>query len=1784
MYLSWNTAAKTPSRLNQPKGPLLQSLVISHLAQKQPLTARWLYSWVVVPPFSSPVQLGVAALVVPPLAAVPGFVYNATLKVRDTQTGEANQRTFMLEPLHSPLRLFTEGPVGNVSVNNPVSIQAKCTDPDGGNVTYSWNCTGNCSDSVLRAVSQTSNSSLTISLGWSTGSPSFVVTAICTSSLGARSVSRTVSLTGVQYQLPRVSVSGPASTQTTSSLLLEAKAEGGTPTSYAWSCDDPCGLDLEKVELSPLGSHTNRLLLLANTLRPGLDVIFRVAVGFGSDTVKVMTVVLVESGPRGGTVTSSLVEATGLDRITVEAASWVADLESYPLEYALYGIDEAMNAVPLSLYSPTQSITAFLPDVAKPTVYELQLRVRDRRGNVAEARTAIMIHPAERSRLFMVEDIALSLREGNTELALAAFLAASSQEVSSKLIEIVTALSPTAHNAEQYAALACSVASQGSASSIGVIAAAATLVSGVIGVASSDALQLSLRALGSIAASLTCQANQTSAALSDQSQLMVITNTMQNVSLAIAELREIAVALFASTLQAGESRELLSDTLESVCSRASEEQSVVTLQTSSFSVKVDTQQATDAGKSLILCASKWASNPFDSYCDVATLSDVTGINILSVNSDGVVQYETSTAVDFLLQTAAGATASPQCSFFNTSSLHFESGGCAVVSEAAEYVTCHCNHLTEFVIAHSSAMRPQQEGTPLAFAIMGSMTATAIVGVIVGWIVDCAQQRHFYGSQSKAASEAKSSYTASGEHEYCAVTPIKTTLQQKHWWTFLQWHPLSAIFFADAISSYTIPQRVLVLSCEVSVVFASSAIALQVLKVKFGLSFFVGFCMSFPIVAAVNTVLPLFFKRVQRRRSSASTAEKYAAGAERVIQATEPTKEGPLTRRSSTLLGCVRCSSFVTSKLQAMSSGSPLRAHSQARLTDPALKEPSDPFTDQEGSAAAKKASQSKSVNEIHAMVENNHLNSISLSRARIKEVCISLTLRKHYLSSTTVCALDMAMDLTSIYGVSDDSPKKATETKSFASRIAALLSLPLKDAEPEPFGIAVENAASRDPRPAPDIPDTAMLLSCALQQQTECDTLIPAVVMRRTNAAVEQRVYACEMHCVCWRLAIECIKVQDPQLMLAEVLFVLHVLIDCPDLFFVLFSRPPPLTISEVVCVVVEYAMGDPPEGALMNPGRLWGTFYGYYLRKLDAASYENLRAKSETPTSNAVCALLGLCGTEPFALRVGCVPYSLRMEEANEVPSVRTALDHLSESPVHNLVLVSHVFRLATKPNLDQRWEVSSADLIERAMWSDVNSIPTSARCSVEETNRLLHVGEGRSAAYLPTQLNRALSALSDEAAERTDFVKDPHLRCAYAASSATAPSCVLTAIDKCCVGKEWKEKLQTVVMTHNNFYATIECGRLMTLLEALDRDMTLAEWGEEYMRELDALRLLADSTSLQLALDDSNKWIGDGKRRRDEACGVNAFTPHDATPSDPCLLRLLNGCTRGCMRYVSPGATPSLPLTQLAKLHPVNCQGTGTQHCPHLSVASGVCASGVGDQVEIMAGKYTNICLRGCHGTFNSPLILAPRNYMLTLNRDEETNKEGEASKQCEEHNGAGVAQPEKACDDVFIESSMDEPPLRFEDCSHIHVLGAYVKTENVAVVSRRSIDCNLGDCDVTCQQLYRTDTDNVPVPADANLVHLAGAPSSPCTPVDGPRLSWQYAILGYVVAAGLLAVCAIGAALFESTRRVSSSDVWEWVASACVTLLIVFVGLCCTALWKEMASRRKQLMQLWNDFRLR
>jgi hypothetical protein len=177
----------------------------------------------------------------------------------------------------------------------------------------------------------------------------------------------------------------------------------------------------------------------------------------------------------------------------------------------------------------------------------------------------------------------------------------------------------------------------------------------------------------------------------------------------------------------------------------------------------------------------------------------------------------------------------------------------------------------------------------------------------------------------------------------------------------------------------------------------------------------------------------------------------------------------------------------------------------------------------------------------------------------------------------------------------------------------------------------------------------------AYMDDTGATSPTPTVAMplASTDEARNAELYADEMHSCAWRLAIECVK--ECELSLAEALFTMHLLLEHPDLFLVLFDVPVPNTLDEVIAQVCR-AASPTAAGTVddnINVGRLWSAFYAAHLFGASASRYDEQLRQSMPPSVAVISMLLGLHEKKPALEAGGCTPHLLKLEVRATVPSL---------------------------------------------------------------------------------------------------------------------------------------------------------------------------------------------------------------------------------------------------------------------------------------------------------------------------------------------------------------------------------------------------------------------------------------------------------------------------------------------------------------------------------------------------
>jgi hypothetical protein len=529
------------------------------------------------------------------------------------------------------------------------------------------------------------------------------------------------------------------------------------------------------------------------------------------------------------------------------------------------------------------------------------------------------------------------------------------------------------------------------------------------------------------------------------------------------------------------------------------------------------------------------------------------------------------------------------------------------------------------------------------------------------------------------------------------------------------------------------------------------------------------------------------------------------------------------------------------------------------------------------------------------------------------------------------------------------------------------------------------------------------------------------------NQTLNVELYGDEFQRCVWRLAIECVK--DREFSLAECLFVMHMLLEHPDLYMILFDVSVPDSLVEIlrdVCYAADYTRKLSPEQTILNVGRMWAGLYAHRLCGITtAASYATALHASTTATPAILSMLLGLNETTPPIVAAGCVSYFLDMETKRTTPSIESvpgmlqfgssssfdefcALDAGRTKPFESLVMQAHAFRLARKPYVPQPWSTTVAQRV------------TMSRAAPHEKLQLSHAEDGvvASPSYAATigetnhmvPLSKVVDSLTSYPQLRK-AVHDRH-RLSYVAYSSAPGEASLSGTSGSFIKKLSPAAYDLIYnreTTHGNFYATIECGRLMAMIHNVrnGRHATMDAFAAAYLAECAELDQRAGMI-LSVQSGETNSWWTAKGVRYDatrHVIGNNIVSQADDLPtaprsaplnSDPTLhyiitraiaagkMRCAGPLTNAMIRMaesrlVVPKALHDVPLTLLARFQPAHAAGCGTPTTPHIGVASAVRSAKLGEEILLIPGRYRAFAVRHASGTLDLPLVIRPLQYLM-------------------------------------------------------------------------------------------------------------------------------------------------------------------------------------------------------------
>jgi hypothetical protein len=689
-------------------------------------------------------------------------------------------------------------------------------------------------------------------------------------------------------------------------------------------------------------------------------------------------------------------------------------------------------------------------------------------------------------------------------------------------------------------------------------------------------------------------------------------------------------------------------------------------------------------------------------------------------------------------------------------------------------------------------------------------------------------------------------------------------------------------------------------------------------------------------------------------------------------------------------------------------------------------------------------------------------------------------------------------------------------------------------------------------------PHVVMIAALDLYMGAAPVSVTPTFPLSETDAAMGEELYGDEMHSVVWRMALECVKAREYAL--AEPLFVMQLLLENPDLFHALYLAPAPSSADEVVAHVVRVAApaGAAEGGAhdeLVNPGRLWGAYYASHYHRLDAAEYDAARRGCTAPTAATVAALLGLSNDDSAVQEYGCVSYSLAMEDGDQRPAIGPYVVNTERDVQRPLVEVAHAMRLCRKPLVDQRWHTTAAERMAVTRCHALNPPEALVAAARAATRRVMDVEvvEGFQEEPHTVALPAVLAALAGSrhaCAAAGGRETESHLR--YSASvhsnRLTARARLVKALSPDVYLKIYRKSTD-----HTNFYATVECGRLMALFNALRlKTHTVAAFGDGYAAEAAELSKLP-YRRLELA-GLSNRWrdatFNIERDTADEVASNNVQgDEHDAC--DPVLLHAIaaalgDGDKPPHRLCVSRDHRAALPMLRFCKFHPACRSGTGSRLSPHVTLPSALNAVFLGERVELAAGDYRDCLLTEVDGTMIDEVVVCPEGYMEAVLEDDPHSDQQRLEPAERDKFAKVVLAPARGRDE-------DAAVVTFSKCTFVTLRGIEVTAPTVAVVSVDSHECTLRHCVVTCEIPYRSESNAV---VEELTNDVRAKPGACMRAIAARALPHQVRFVGYLLALGLFVFFALFCLFLTAgfTDAVANTWIIRCALSTALSALII------------------------------
>eukprot|EP00760_Papus_ankaliazontas_P037960 PhM_4_TR8798/c0_g1_i1/m.102247 len=985
-----------------------------------------------------------------------------------------------------------------------------------------------------------------------------------------------------------------------------------------------------------------------------------------------------------------------------------------------------------------------------------------------------------------------------------------------------------------------------------------------------------------------------------------------------------------------------------------------------------------------LCQTSWPTNIFarstDSYQSANASSATMSITFRPIGSSAT-PSTTPINVTFTLRRSRGAPipgqgASDQCVFYNFTIGAFSYDGCtSTPTYDPDVIMCHCTHLTDFGLMVS----PDDllNARPKVYIDIGnfedikvggiiyvcSLLGLVLIGVAIGFYIDQRRQReiindlynaHVALSEHLAASKnltvtdnafPRSAYDCHEMPRIKQETSAKTSVFAFYSITSiaLSFHPWLAPFLASATSPFTVPQRMWLLG------------NLTICAFFFNGLFYVsdtantGEMLANTILAliAVSVCSPLivvtvtfFFVRTGRTRLDVRhwyvpPEYKDSALAKALFASVDETTQEILTNRC---LGTPQTTQLTFDIAQLRAIASRFLENEQGLLY--LSTEIKCLFFYRKGSPLAPQKAPEPG--------DGDDMNGLSIVTAANDTAQLAGNQRPPSPTNAWGSGLNPEVEPTIV--AEEAASEHAIKIK---RNIMSLLREGCTDSE------AADNKVTRP---------VSVLHVLHQWTRKDVDWQDPFFISCEEEAPALRDMWSTSTQRAVWRLGIESVKNKD--YVLAECLFGLALLLENPDMYYVIFgdSSSTAATTDQVLLRLTKASLRL---HFVSYVPIAWAQFYAavYYgvkppdYMKTKRANIERGTAKNVSPVYLKM--LLGINNSDrPFYSSYGCVPYCILEEKELAVPKKITSPEEFTALLEGSPVVASHVLRLSIA-------RANSAMFEHRRNEEEAHAHATTTAetdSSIVVDTRTLWT-EGIESMSVPKEAARRYSPYAAADAPELDF-----------------PTFFPKAL---------RERLSVGEDCHTVLEGTIEFARYHASLIARETlGWTYDQFAEKYSAEEEAI-LEVSSERLGIARHETEGWAGAtdcGKLKvKRTPTGNNLLPPtlvscgKSLSGTNDYLTYLINFHVSGNVsaRFICSRASGEEGLTVLSSFHPARHHGTGSVTCPFLSWSTLEARARMGDTVYMFGGVYAPFSLSNLRCPAPKPLLICPVDGRLAEQR---------------------------------------------------------------------------------------------------------------------------------------------------------------------------------------------------------